>query len=497
MAAPDIELSSFSHQKTARDVFRLQDLALDDVDLDIDLESTRRTSGESTRRHQPRDADINNLSHEAIHVQEAPQNSTEALPPVDGGKKAWLFLLAATSMEILVWGLPFSIGVLHVYWTNEVFHGEGAGTVTLAATLQTGLLYIFCALVGLLFAAFPRRMRTIQIIGLMVGSSSMVAAAFVTKPWHLIITVGCFYPWICAAWFPCATILFEWFHAKRGLASGIMYAGSGGGGTIFPLVLQALLSRFGYKAAMITLGIAYAALGSIALIPIKRRIPLSRYELDGAASGAGGTGNGRRAAKMNWSFLKKRAFVLGVSTILLTSLGNFIPTLWIPSYAEDLGMHKPDGTAVISILNAASALGCPSIGWLSDRLPLRATVLISCTGSALACAFLWGFGTHQATFVIFAIVFGALGCSFTSIWSKIIGYAAKDDPSATALVYAIFTATRGIGNLSSGPVSEALMKFRLANAPGAYGVENYGVLLVYTAVTIIAGGVTGAFFQDR
>ncbi|WVQ93949.1 hypothetical protein IAU59_001027 [Kwoniella sp. CBS 9459] len=476
MAAPEIELTSFSHQRAASEISRGDD---------IDLESTRRTSGEGHA-----------MSQEALH------NSTEALPPVDGGMKAWLFLLAATSIEILVWGLPFSIGVLHVYWTNEVFHGEGAGTITLAATLQTGLLYICCALVGPIFAAYPRRMRTFQIIGLMVGSLSMIAAAFVTKPWHLIVTVGCFYPWTCAAWFPCATILFEWFHAKRGLASGIMYAGSGGGGTIFPFVLQALLSRFGYKVAMITLGIGYAILGSIALIPIKRRIPLSRYELDGGAGAAGSNVNGqgderRRAVKMNWSFLKNRAFVLGVSTILLTSLGNFIPTLWIPTYAEDLGMHKPDGTAVISILNAASVFGCAGIGWLSDRLPLRVTVLISCIGSALACAFLWGFGTNQAIFVVFAIAFGALGCSFSSVWSKIIGYAAKDDPSATALVFAIFTATRGIGNLSSGPVSEALMKYRLTNAPGAYGVENYGILLIYTAVTIIAGGIAGAFFQDR
>lgn len=37
-----------------------------------------------------------------------------ALPPVDGGRRAWTFLAAATFIEILIWGLPFSVGILRV-----------------------------------------------------------------------------------------------------------------------------------------------------------------------------------------------------------------------------------------------------------------------------------------------------------------------------------------------------------------------------------------------
>jgi hypothetical protein len=71
-----------------------------------------------------------------------------ALPPVDGGRKAWAFLLGATVIEVLVWGLPFSVGILHVYWTNTLFHGQGESTITLAATLQTGLLYMSGMILG-------------------------------------------------------------------------------------------------------------------------------------------------------------------------------------------------------------------------------------------------------------------------------------------------------------------------------------------------------------
>lgn len=77
----------------------------------------------------------------------APENAS-SLPEPDGGKEAWLFLIGATAIEVLIWGIPFSIGILHAYWTDELFKGRGASTITLASTLQTGLLYMVAALSG-------------------------------------------------------------------------------------------------------------------------------------------------------------------------------------------------------------------------------------------------------------------------------------------------------------------------------------------------------------
>lgn len=71
-----------------------------------------------------------------------------ALPPVDSGHEAWLFLISATLIETLVWGLPFSVGILNVYWTQTLFKGYGGSTVALAATLQTGLMYMSTGLLG-------------------------------------------------------------------------------------------------------------------------------------------------------------------------------------------------------------------------------------------------------------------------------------------------------------------------------------------------------------
>lgn len=71
--------------------------------------------------------------------------AAQALAPPDYGYGAWSFLIAGTVVEMLVWGLPWSVGVLHEYWAREMFPGEES-TLTLAATLQTGLMYMTAAI---------------------------------------------------------------------------------------------------------------------------------------------------------------------------------------------------------------------------------------------------------------------------------------------------------------------------------------------------------------
>jgi hypothetical protein len=59
------------------------------------------------------------------------------LKPIDRGRTANLFLFAALVAELTVWGLPFSVGILHEYWTNTLFKDQGGESLlTLAATLQ-------------------------------------------------------------------------------------------------------------------------------------------------------------------------------------------------------------------------------------------------------------------------------------------------------------------------------------------------------------------------
>ncbi|ODN74831.1 hypothetical protein, variant 2 [Cryptococcus amylolentus CBS 6039] len=423
-------------------------------------------------------------------IDEEPAHAT-SLSPVDGGWRAWLFLVAATWIEVLVWGLPFSVGILHVYWTNTLFPGEGASTLTLAATLQTGLLFVNAGLFGPVIAAYPRWQKLAQAIGLLSASVGLISSAFATRPWHLLVSIGCIYPLCGALYVPCATLLFEWFLERRGLATGIMYAGTGLGGTIVPYIMDGLLKGVGYKAAMCSLGIAYAVLGGVALIFIDRRIPISRYANNSEEP------RSSMRQRLNLSFVKRPSFFLGITTILLTSVSSFATTLWLPAFADDLSLTNPSGTVLISILNAASIPGTALLGYLSDHLPIGIVISISCIGSGLACAFLWGFGTSGGGILIgFAVLFGLLGPSFAALWTGMIVVIAKDDLLAPPMIFSIFAICRGVGSLISGPISGALLKTNaMEGAPGAYGFQSYGVLLIFITLSISAGAVTGFYDQ--
>lgn len=236
---------------------------------------------------------------------------------------------------------------------------------------------------------------------------------------------------------------------------------------------------------MISFGLGYLVIGSIAIVFVRPRIPVSRQQTM------------EKRKPVNWSFMKSTPLIIGTITIFLISLGNFIPSLWLPAYASSLKLTHPSGTGLIAILNAASVPGNTLLGYLSDHMPVRTVIVISCVGSGLSCAFLWGFGSTDGVLILFALIFGLLGPSFSAIWTQMIGLICKDDLISPPLVVSLFTFVRGVGSLTSGPISQALLKINNLNGSiGAYGFSNYGVLLIYASVTILSGGATGYLFKS-
>jgi hypothetical protein len=102
-----------------------------------------------------------------------------------------------------------------------------------------------------------------------------------------------------------------------------MYAGTGAGGAIFPLIVDPLLRGVGYKATMISLGLGFILIGHACLMFIKRRIPLPLRSDPSAAE--------RRTTNVDWTFFKRGTMIAGTATIFITSLGNFVPNVWLPS----------------------------------------------------------------------------------------------------------------------------------------------------------------------
>lgn len=84
--------------------------------------------------------------------------------------------------------------------------------------------------------------------------------------------------------------------------------------------MQALLTRFSYRASMVALALGFGVLGALCLPFIKPRVPVAPR----------GSVEAARARRVDTAFLKRTPFYAFGASILFSSLGNFIPSVWIP-----------------------------------------------------------------------------------------------------------------------------------------------------------------------
>lgn len=205
----------------------------------------------------------------------------------------------------------------------------------------------------------------------------------------------------------------------------------------------------------------------IAIYFIRERIPVAKFGRR--------VGDQPERRKIPYkTFLGRSAFWSYGATIAVTSLGGFLPTIYLPTYATDLGLSKNTGTLLLILMNIASIIGLLGQGWLSDRMPIKAVVFISCAGAALTSFLLFGFATNVPVLVLFSIFWGLTALGFSSLWTRIISTVAAEDPLLPPTLYGIYFSMRGIANLISGPISNRLLgSSGLGHARFAYGVGNY------------------------
>lgn len=296
---------------------------------------------------------------------------------------------------------------------------------------------------------------------------ALALASFAKSVTHLIFTHGILYAIggsICYS----PTILFvnEWFIVRRGLAFGIMWAGTGVSGVILPLVMQWLLSSYGFKTTLRIWSLALFLLTFPLLYFLKPRLPLDSTP--------------RSRKLFDLRFLYDRSFLILQSCSILESLGFFLPTIYLPTYATDvLATSQLVGAGTVILVNVASVFGCVAMGTLTDRFHVTTCILISTIGATIGVFLFWGLSTSLPLLYIFCIIYGLFAGSFSSTWTGVIKLMQQRTENAdSGLVFAFLAFGRGIGNVISGPLSEALMKGRpwVDEAAMAYG-SGYGSYL--------------------
>ncbi|KAF9071436.1 major facilitator superfamily domain-containing protein [Rhodocollybia butyracea] len=415
-----------------------------------------------------------------------PENAI-SLPPMDGGFHAFAYLASAWFIEFLVWSPPFSYGVfLNFYTTDPDLKQYSSSSLALVGSMASGVLYLSSPVVLPIINRFPRHKRTVMILGILLCVSGLIGAAFSTKIWHLIITQGFMYSLGGSLlYFPTTTYLFEWFSQKRGIANGVMYSGTGVGGVVTPFVIENLLSKYGRRTTLLSLAFAFLFL-SVPCLPFnKPRVPVAQV-VD--------------IRSVNTGFLKYSPFWILFMANLSQGLASFLPSLYLPTFASDLSLGTTSGTLALSFINGASVPGLIFLGWLSDLLDVRWSILLSSLGSALAVFLLWGFAETLLPLLVFACIYGFLAPSWCALWPRFVATVDGDDPRQASILMSILFAGRGIGNVLAAPIASGLLHpWNLTNKSRTnYGFEGYGPLIIFTGLTLLVSSMgTGYRILER
>ncbi|KAI5861185.1 MFS general substrate transporter [Durotheca rogersii] len=454
-----------------------------DIELDsrpVELSSgtdAAATVSESSRDHSP----------------PSPEDGRQAfsLPPVDGGKDAWLFLAACFSIEALVWGFPFAFGVFQDYYsTHEPF--VGSSNIAVIGTCSMGIMYLTSPLIMGLIRLCGRWARWAPLFGLFIMCISLAMSSFSSNVTHLIVTQGVFYAIGGGiAYCPCILYMDEWFVQRKGLAYGIMWSGTGLAGVVFPLLLEFLLHSLGFRSTLrLWSGVLFALTFPLACY-IKPRVPYSATT---------------HVRPFDSKIFMMPSFWLYQLGNVVEAMGFFLPGIYLPTYARStLGAESYSSATTILLVNVASVFGCVAMGYLIDRLDVTTCILLSTIGATIGALVIWGLSSSLPLLYFFCVVYGLFAGSYTSAWpgimKDVVGKAevagqAYLDPS---MIFGWLAAGRGIGNVVSGPLSDSLIRglpWRGDTAAYGYG-SGYGALIVFTGVTAFLGGASFALAAEE
>ncbi|KAI8626809.1 MFS general substrate transporter [Xylariaceae sp. FL1651] len=405
-----------------------------------------------------------------------------SLPPIDGGKDAWLFLAACFVVDALIWGYAFSFGVFQDYYSQHAPFSS-SGNIAAIGTSAVGFMYLSSPLVLGLCRLYPHYTRFATPAGLLLASLSLALASLATSTGTLIVLQGVLYA-LGGAVAYCPTILYidEWFAARKGMAYGIVWSGEGLASVVIPLVLQRLLAGYGHATTLRASGVALFAIAAPLSLYIKPRLPPS------------GT-----TAMRPWGlkFLVSGLFAPYQLGNFVQGTGYFLPGIYLPTYARTV-LGAPGFLSALTVLlvNLSTTIGCVVMGTLTDRLPDTTCILISSAGATVGIFVVWGLSSSLAVLYVFCVIYGLFAGSFTSTWPGIMRELGRNREAEAAghgaidptMVFGWLCAGRGVGSLVSGPLSDSITKGMAwkGYATAGYG-SGYGPLIVYTGVTALLG----------
>jgi len=382
--------------------------------------------------------------------------------------KAWRMVAIAFVAGFVVFGVVYSFGVfLQPMATEFAASGVAASAIYSIASV---IWYMLGPVTGYLSDRFGP--RVIVGTGAVAMGIGLASTAIIDHLWigYLTYGLGVGIGAACA-FVPTLASLGGWFTHKRNVAFGIAAAGTGCGMLFVPPLSAVLIGAFGWRDANLVLGgggfFLLAACALLAAAP--PRAPQASTK--------------RRLRPV----LLSLEFVMMYLSWVLATTALFVSFIFLPQFAVSQGAELVAGSALISILGAASVLGRLGIGvlsrWWSDITLFKIAVLVMGASNII-----WLVLPEYQWLMLFAIILGlAYGLRIALVPTVLIGFFGPRD---LGVILGIFFTATGFAAIL-GPMAASFVVETFGSYQWGIGFAAVAGFLGFLAIAFLGKNAPG------
>ena len=269
----------------------------------------------------------------------------------------------------------------------------------------------------------------------------------------------------------------KWFKDRRGLASGIMAAGFGGGTALFVPIISSIIGSRGYQAAFIATGI-FQGIVIVAVAQFLRHPPRTAETAAAPRIASTGSQLGMRQFTTLEMLRTPQFYAMYVSFVLMAT-GGLLVTAQSGKIAESWGYNAAVLTLAASLSPLANGGSRIFWGWASDRIGRETAMVIAFVLQAICLFLVLALGQISSfwfvtTLVLVYFTWGEIYSLFPSMSGDYFG-----TRNATSN-YAVLYTAKGVASIIGGWFGALLYE-----QFGSWSVGFYGSAIM----ALVAAGI--------
>jgi OFA family oxalate/formate antiporter-like MFS transporter len=280
----------------------------------------------------------------------------------------------------------------------------------------------------------------------------------------------------------------KWFKERRGLASGIMAAGFGGGTALFIPFISSMISTRGYQAAFISTGI-FQGVVILAVAQVLRHPKAESTATAKAAMSRASQLGGRQFTTPE--MLKTPQFYMMYVAFVMMATGFLLATANIVPIARSWGLSATAATMAAMFSPIANGASRVFWGWASDRTGRENAMIIAFMLNAASLVLVLVLGQLSATWFVLslALVYFTGGEIYSLFPSTTADYFGTTNATSN---YAVVYTAKGVAAFIGawgGPL--------LFERFGSWSVDFYGSAFMALVAAGLAYGLRAGMVPAR